>query len=130
MEKQDLKTLKKRYLIWIYKINKEELDKIERKFTQLEIDNFILKELKRENKGGKLKQFIEELEAYIQNKEKEGFELKYENKELRPRCQFLEAKLKAIEKAITKELGKKALEEIKVLYEIEMIERILKSTEH
>jgi hypothetical protein len=39
-------------------------------------------------------------------------------------------KLQAIEKAIAKELGKKALEEIKLLYEIEMTERILRSTEH
>lgn len=130
MEKRDLKNLKKRYLIWLYKINKEEFDKIERKFTQLEIDNFILKELKKEDKAGKLKEFIEGLEAYIQEKEKDGLGLKYENKELKPQYQFLEGKLKAIEKAIIKELGKKALEEIKVLYEIEMIERILKSTEH
>lgn len=121
--------MKKRYLIWLYKTTKEVLDKIERKFTQLEIDNFILKELKKENKGGKIKEFIDELEFYIQNKEKDGLSLKYENKELKPQHQFLEAKLKAIEKAIIKELGKKTLKEIKVLYEIEMIERILKSTE-
>ena len=35
-----------------------------------------------------------------------------------------------IEKAIVKELGRKALEEIKLLYEIEMTERILGSREH
>ncbi|MCX5706101.1 MAG: hypothetical protein NTW13_00240 [Candidatus Omnitrophica bacterium] len=39
-------------------------------------------------------------------------------------------KLQAIEKAIIKELGKKALDEIKLLYEIEMTERILRSPEH
>lgn len=137
MDKQDLKDLKKRYLIWLYKTNKEELDKIERKFTQLEMDRFILKELKKENKGGKISQFIDELEMYIQNKEKDGVALKYlpvrqagENKELKPQCRFLDAKLKAVERAIIKELGKKAMEEIKLLYEMEMIERILKSTEH
>lgn len=138
MDKQGLKNLKKRYLIWLYKTAKEALDKIERKFTQLEIDNFILGELKDKNKDSKIKGFIEELEVYIRNKEKEGLALKYlqdgkgqvGNKELKPQYRFLEAKLKAVEKAIIKELGKKALEEIKVLYEIEMIERILKSREH
>lgn len=144
MEKQDLKNLKKRYLIWLYKTNKEELDKVERKFTQLEIDRFILKELKKENKGGKISQFIDELEMYIQNKEKDGRALKYlpacpagrpagqagENKDLKPQYRFLDAKLRTVERAIIKELGKKAMEEIKLLYEMEMIERILKSTEH
>ncbi len=130
MDKQDLKNLKKRYLIWLYKTTKEALDKIERKFTQLEIDNFILKELRKEDKGGKLKKLIDDLEAYIKNKEKDGLALKYENKEVKPDCDFLGLKVKAIEKAIVKELGKEALQEIKLLYEIEMIERILKSTEH
>lgn len=129
MDKQDLKNLKKRYLIWLYKITKEALDKIERKFTQLEIDNFILKELKKEGKANNIKKFIDELEVYIQNKEKDGLDLKFENKGLNPDCCFLELKLKAIEKAIIKELGRKVLQEIKLLYEMEMIERILKSTE-
>lgn len=129
MDKQDLKNLKKRYLIWLYKITKEALDKIERKFTQLEIDNFILKELRKEDGSGKLKKFIDDLEAYIKDKEKDGQSLKYENKEVKPDCDFLELKVKAIEKAIIKELGKEALQEVKLLYEIEMIERILKSTE-
>lgn len=130
MEKADLQNLKKRYLIWLYKTNKEALDRIERKFTQLEIDNFLLKEIKRQDKGKKLKSFIEDFQSYIQKKEAEGLSLKYENKELKPEYLFLAAKLKAVEKAIAKELGKKALEEIKLLYELEMTERILKSTEH
>lgn len=130
MDKQDLKNLKKRYLIWLYKTTKEALDKVERKFTQLEIDSFILKELRKEDKDNKLKKFIDDLEIYIQNKQKEGFSLKFENKEVRPDCSFLNLKLKTIEKAIIKELGKNVLQEIKLLYEIEMIERILKSREH
>lgn len=130
MNKLDLKNIKKRYLIWFYKTAKEALDKIERKFTQADIDRFILKELKRKGKDKTVESFIVQFEEYIQKKEQDGLALKFENKKLKPHYVFLVLKLEAIEKSITKELGKKALEEIKVLYEIEMIERILRSTEH
>ena len=130
MDKKDKKDLKKRYLLWLYKITKEALDKIERKFTQLEIDKFILKELKRLDKDKKIKKHIRGFESYIQNKEKEGLGLKYEFGQLKPDYCFLSLKLKAIESSIVKELGKNTLKEIKSLYEKEMMERILKSTEH
>ncbi|MDD5595146.1 MAG: hypothetical protein PHY94_02755 [Candidatus Omnitrophica bacterium] len=130
MDKQELKNLKKRYLVWFYKTSKEALDKIERKFTQLEIDNFILKELKKENHGRRIDKFIEEFKEYIRNKESDSLGLKYEGKEFKPEYLFLLKKLKAVEKAIIKELGKKALAQIRLLYEMEMTERILKSTEH
>lgn len=130
MDKQDLKNLKKRYLIWLYKMAKEALDKIERKFTQLEIDRFMLKELKKEDRNKRIEKFISEFETYIRNKEKDGLSLKYEGAKLKPDYYFLVLKLKAIEKAIKKELGKHSLKEIKALYEKEMTERILKSTEH
>lgn len=129
MDKQDTLNLKKRYLIWLYKTTKEALDKIERKFTQLEIDRFILKELnKHDNKD--ITKFIEEFKNYIQNKESDGLSLKYEGDKLKPEYQFLVLKLKAVEKSISNALGKSALKEIKSLYEKEMTERILKSTEH
>lgn len=131
METNAAKNLKKRYLLWLYKTTREALDKIERKFTQLEIDSFILKELRKSDKDKKAKQCIDELEAYIQNKAKEGILLKYENKkELKPEYFFLTLKLAAIEKAIVVGFGKKFLQEITTLYEMEMVERILKSTEH
>lgn len=130
MDERDLKNLKKRYLIWLYKATKEALDKIERKFTQLEIDNFILRQLKGGKNAGKIDKFIAELEEYIRNKEKDSLCLKFENKELKPDFRFLDLKLKAIEKSIVKELGRKALKEIKLLYETEMTQRILKNTEH
>ena len=128
--KQDLKHLKKRYLIWFYKATKEALDKIERKFTQVDIDRFILKELKCSDKDKAVESFIAQFEAYIQKKEQDGYALKFEDKKVKPHYLFLVLKLRAIEKAIAKELGKKALEEIKLLYEMEMTERILRSTEH
>ncbi|MBM3246622.1 MAG: hypothetical protein FJZ13_04770 [Candidatus Omnitrophica bacterium] len=130
MEKQDIKNLKKRYLVWFYKTAKEALDKIERKFTQAEIDRFILKELKKAGHKKELEKFIADFETYIVNKENQGRELKYKNGKLRPEYSFLVLKLAVIEKAIVQELGQKALSEIKSLYESEMTERILKSTEH
>ena len=130
MDAKEIKNLKKRYLIWFYKTAKEALDKIERKFTQTEIDKFILKELKSKNKDKKSDKFIAEFEAYILNKEIDGLGLKFDGKQIKPDYAFLELKLKTIEKAIVKELGKKGLDEIKSLSELEMTERILKSTEH
>ncbi len=130
MDKKEKKLLKKRYLLWFYKTTKEALDRVERKFTQLEIDKFILKELRRLDKSEAIKKHIQEFENYIQYKEKEGLDLKYENGQLRPNYSFLVTKLKAIENSIIKELGKNSLKEIKALYEKEMSERVLKSTEH
>jgi len=129
MDNRDIKNLKKRYLIWLYKVTKEALDKIERKFTQLEIDRFILKEFKKQDSDNRVNKFSDEFKLYIQNKEKEGLGLKYKNKELKPGYLFLVLKLKTIEKTIIRELGKAGLEKIKSLYEKEMTERILKSTE-
>ncbi len=127
---KDIRNLKKRYLIWLYKTTKEALDRIERKFTQADIDKFILMDMIRQDKDKKAAKFIDEFKAYIANKEKDGFNLKFEGDKLRPEYYFLSIKLKAVEKAIEKSLGRSALDEIKLLYEMEMIERILKSTEH
>jgi hypothetical protein len=130
MEKQDIKNLKKRYLIWSYKQTKEAMDKVDRKFTQLEVDHFILEELRRLDTPHTAKNYIEEFKIYIQNKEKEGLVQKYDGKNLRPEYNFLRMKLKAVEKAIVKEFGKKGLSEIKELYENEMIKRILEERQH
>ena len=130
MYKQDLKNLKKRYLVWFYKTTKEALDRIERKFTQADIDRFILKELKKTDKKNSVATLIAQFKDYIQKKEQDGLNLKFEDKKPKPDYLFLELKLQAIEKAIIKEFGRQALKEIKLLYEMEMTERILRSTEH
>jgi len=130
MDKEDIRDLKKRYLVWFYKATKEAFDKVERKFTQAEVDKFILADLKKQDKDKTLEKFIAEFEEYIRAKEKSGQDLKYDGTKIKPEYAFLEAKLKAIEKAIIKEVGFKGLDEIKALYEKEMTERILKSTEH
>jgi len=130
MDILDTKNLKKRYLVWLYKTTKESLDRIERKFTQLEIDRFILSQLKKLDKQKRAGGFIFDFKTYIANKEREALNLKYEGKNLKSEYYFLDLKLTAIEKAIKQELGKKALLEIKSLYEKEMTQRILKSKEH
>ncbi len=128
MQDKDSRNLKKRYCLWLYKVTKEELDRIERKFTQLEIDHLILVGLKKAKTKNDLSKFIADFQNYIANKEADGLKLKYEGKSLKPEYEFLSLKLAAIEKTIVKELGKKAFAEIKSLYEKEMTERILKST--
>jgi len=136
MDKHDVRNLKRRYLVWMYKTTKEAFDKYERKFTQLEIDKFVLQEVEKEFKGAYLPQEKEALEksvnefkAYIEQKEKESLQLKYKGKKTNPDFLFLDVKLQAIEKAIAKELGLRMLSEIKALYEAEMIARILNSNE-
>ena len=130
MDKKDIRNLKKRYLLWLYKTTKEAFDRIERKFTQAEIDKFMLKEFQKLDKNHKFKKDIAEFQDYIHNKEKEGLSQKYENGKLSPDYSFLLLKLQVIENSIVRELGNNGLKEIKALYEEEMNQRILKSTEH
>ena len=129
MPMNDDRNLNKRYLIWLYKETKEALDRVDRKFTQLGIDKFIREELRKEEI--KALTFFEDFNTYVNNKEKDCETLKSrEGKYLNPEHQFLSLKLQAIEKAIVKELSANDLKEIKNLYHQEMVERILRSTEH
>jgi len=137
MNKQDVKNLRKRYFIWLYKTTKEAFDKYERRFTQTDVDKDLLLEMENELMGSylpyekqSLEKFVNQYREYISNKEKSCLELKYQGKKTNPEFIFLDIKLNAIEKLIVKELGKRGLEEIKTLYEEEMIQRILKLIEH
>ncbi len=137
MDKQDVKNLKKRYLVWLYKTTKDAFDRYERKFTQLDMDKELLAEIEKELKTAylpddkkELEKFVNDFMNYIDEKEKQCLALKYKGKKINPEFLFLDIKLEAIEKIIVGELGKKALEEIKELYEQEMISRIIKSAEH
>lgn len=129
MNKQSNLSLKKRYLVWFYKQTKEALDKVDRKFTQLEIDRYILEQVRKLDTGKAARDHIEEFRAYIQNKEKGALGRKYNGDELKPEYYFLQLKLQAIEKSIEKEFGKKGLDEVRFLYEREMIKRILEERE-
>ncbi len=127
--KDDFKSLQKRYLVWFYKVTKEALDKIERKFTQLEIDRLILKELKKADKEKRLVDQIAGFDEYIRNKKEAGLALKYDGDALKPEYEFLLLKLKAIEKAICLKMGREGLNTIKTAYEEEMLRRIMEERE-
>ena len=135
MQRRDRKNLQFRYLLWLYKTTKEEFDRIERKFTQVDIDRMILRYmaghgdavLKRESTPGK---FLKDLKDYIDKKEKEGMELKFKGKKLKPEYHHLSLKLEAIEKTIAKECGRRGLWKIKALYEHEMRRRIIEAQKH
>ena len=136
MDKQDVANLKKRYLVWLYKTTKEAFDRYERKFTQLEVDEAILKGIEYEFKDSYLLKEKEELERYVNEyrnyiieKEESCLKLKYKGKMINPEFIFLDAKLNAIEDIIRKEFGERALKEIKELYEQEMTRRILAAAE-
>ncbi len=136
MDKKDVQNLKKRYLIWLYKTTKEAFDRYERKFTQLDIDKFILNEIEKRFKEAYLPQekeeiqkFIDSFMEYIDKKEASCAQIKYKDKKINAEFLFLDIKLEAVEKAIIKELGRRALNRIKAMYEQEMTERILRSIE-
>jgi len=136
VDKKDEKNLKIRYLTWLYKTIKEAFDRYERKFTQLEIDEFILKEMEKELKGSYLPQekralerLVNDFRNYIAEKEKACLKLKYKGKKIEPEFIFLDVKLEAIEKAIVSESGKSALEKIKEDYQQEMLKRIMQQKE-
>jgi hypothetical protein len=137
MNKQDVKNLRKRYFVWLYKDTKEAFDKYERKFTQTDIDKDLLLEMENELLGAylphekqQLEKFVNQYREYISAKEKACLELKYQGKKTNPEFIFLDLKLNAVEKLIAKELGRRGLEKIKAHYEQEMTQRILRSTEH
>lgn len=132
MDGSDLKNLKRRYLLWLYKSTKEAFDRYERKFTQFDIDVDLLKDIEKELKESflphekkQLEKFVNDLRDYIDQKDKACLELKYKGKKTNPEFIFLDVKLQAIEKAVIRELGMEALKEIKQMYEDQMTGRIL-----
>jgi hypothetical protein len=137
--KKDIRNLKKRYLIWLYKTTKEELDKIDRKFTQLEIDKIMLNDFKQAFKRYPA-QMRDELDAkldkfrdYIQDKEMQANKLKFNSadvKELNADYIFLRVKLDSIKSTIKRLFGNKVLAAIQQMYEQQMTQRILRSDSH
>lgn len=131
------KALIQRYLIWCYKTTKESLDKIDRKFTQIQVDRFILghieKSLPRPSSRSEYSQLIDDFKVYISSKEKDGLSQKYLNsKGGAPHSNYiyLQNRFNAIEKAIRHFCGPRVLTKISLLYEQEMTRRILESRDH
>jgi vancomycin resistance protein YoaR len=136
MKRHDIKNLKFRDLLWLYKTTKEAFDRTERKFTQVGIDKKIMhymrehlnsRNVKRKNEARKL---LKDFKEYIDKKERDGRELKFEGRKLRPEYYHLSLKLEAIEKTIIAKLGRRGLREIKAVYEQEMIRRIIVAQDH
>ena len=133
------RNLMRRYLVWCYKTTKEELDKVDRYFTQLIVDDFVLKQLKKakEYKGsGDEKSFqgqVGRFQAYMKEKEINVMKKKFQDRqhnELNADYLYLKNRFTAIEKAIQRYLGAGELGNICRLYEEEMTGRILKAREH
>lgn len=131
------KALIQRYLVWCYKTTKESLDRIDRKFTQVKVDRFILShvekiQLKSQSRAD-YRQLVEDFSSYVSGKEKEGKLQKFlDGKEgaLNSNYIYLQNRLNAVELAIRHFLGPRALAKIVLLFEEEMTRRILESREH
>ena len=128
------KDLIRRYLIWCYKTTKESLDRIDRYFTQLHVDRFVLAELKKvKNTAEAYHNLVRDFEKNMQAKEKNVLPKKFSDsskKILEPNYQYLRERLSAIEKAIGHFLGKNEFKKINDFYEEEMTRRILEAREH
>ena len=136
---QNEKGLLRRYLVWCYKTTKEELDKVDRYFTQLKADGFVLQVLKktkeyRSSKEGKaFKDMVDQFQVYMKKKEDNVLEKKFKDsrrKALNPDYQYLKNRFAALQGAICHFLGAGELKKINVLYEEEMTGRILQAREH
>lgn len=136
---QNQKQLIRRYLIWFYKTIKEELDRVDRKFTQVMVDNFVLAQTRKASKSIPASLSEEYLGAvagysdYIEKKKNDGIKEKFVDATQKvPQAQYLYLanRLKAVEQAIVFFLSKRELEVIRAQYEEEMTSRILQSKEH
>jgi len=131
---QKEKRLLRRYLVWCYKTTKEELDKVDRYFTQLIVDDFILKQLKgakdyKFSSGNKdYKNLVDQFCVYRNTKELNVFKKKFKDHKhtkLNPDYQYINNRFVAVEKTIVHFLGAQELKKICLLYEQEMTKRIL-----
>lgn len=124
IDKEVRDSLTQRYLFWLYKTTRDQTDKIDRKFTQLEVDKEIQRILTRKvrslNREGQKKifPFLEEWREYIFAKESDAQKLKFnEEGGLTHQYLFLHLKLTAITQIIKERFGVKTLKRFKALYE-------------
>ena len=122
------KNLIRRYLLWAYKSTREAFERIERKTTQLIVDEFILDHLSR----GKHR-VPPSFRAYIADKRKDELKLKFagaDRKKLHPEYVYLRDRLAAIEAAVKYFLGAGEIKRMDRLYEAEFTRRILEARDH
>lgn len=135
----DEKNLIRRYLLWCYKTTKEDLDRIDRYYTQLSVDAFVLNELRTEEKSrpgrasAAYRQLLDGFEKYMQEKKAGVDKKKFKSvaaQTLKDDYRYLQNRCKALKKAIVYFLGKKELNRIAGMYEEEMARRILEARDH
>jgi hypothetical protein len=133
------KKLIRRYLMWCYKTTKEELDKVDRYFTQIKVDDFVWqklredKEYKPASKNEPYRILVDQFQLYRNNKEEKALKKKFQDGRgglLMAEYHYLQCRLAAIEEAVQHFLGIKGLKEIEHLYEQEMTRRILEARDH
>lgn len=118
--------LVRRYLLWAYKTTKESFERIERRTTQLMVDDFILDYFSRM----KL-EVPPEFKTYVENKRKEEAKIKVTDGNVQePQYVYLKNRLAAIEAAIRHFLGAAELKRLHALYEQEYRRRILEARDH
>ncbi len=135
MQQSDLhQDLIRRYLIWCYKTTRESFERIERKTTQIQVDEFLLSHLNQNLKLNKDdKKFIDDFKKYISTKKADEINQKYtssQKKTFNPQYLYLKNRLLAIEEAVKYFLGKSELKKIKKLFEAEFTQRIMNAKEH
>lgn len=129
----------RRYLIWCYKTTKEDLDRVDRYFTQAMVDDFLIQRLtalKEYASAGLEEPFrksVDEFITYARQKKENAQKKKFTDETksaLHPGYHYLTARLAAVEEAVIRFLGPKELAAITALYEKEMTVRILQAREH
>jgi len=124
----DQRNLIRRYLLWAYKSTKEAFERIERKTTQLIVDEYVFGHFSK-NKF----EIPQEFKTYIINKRKDELKLKFTDdnrKKLHPQYVYLSNRLAAIEAAVKHFLGTKELVRMQAFYEEEFTRRILEARDH
>ncbi|MFA5038588.1 MAG: hypothetical protein WC732_02785 [Candidatus Omnitrophota bacterium] len=129
---EDRDSLYKRYLFWLYKNVREECDRVDRKFTQLDIDGEIADFFERslvslsEREREEIAPFVKEWNSYVVQKKDDAGQMKFTPAQgLKPEYVFLRLKLKAIESLIIRRLGRKGLKSFKRMQEQSALQGIL-----
>ena len=132
------KDLIRRYLLWFFKTSKESFERIERKTTQLKVDEYVLENINKAQAAPKYcskeyDELVMEFEAYIKMKKADELKLKFSDSKgnsIHPQYLYLKNRLLAVEAAIRHFLGEKELRDMRALYENEFTTRILQVREH
>ncbi|MDP2653944.1 MAG: hypothetical protein Q8Q08_07935 [Candidatus Omnitrophota bacterium] len=136
---KEKKDLVRRYLLWCYKTTREDLERVDRKFTQLEADRRILTHLDKNKTGlagevaAKYRFKVEQFVKYIEDKEKGAVAQKFSDsarRSLQPEYLYLKNRFAAIEKTVVDLLGKGELRKMQELFEREFTRRILEARDH